>query len=107
MEGTDGWTDGTEHSYVPLQLSLTGIINNYNIVFKDLVSSLKGWIDVISDQAINRTQLLSPVNNVEGRYRNSQRPSFRPSVRPSENKVLSQPQFFTDPYRICTAYLYH
>ena len=48
---------------------------------------------------------LSPVNNIEGGYRNSQRPSIRPSVclsvrlsvRPSQMKVLSQPQFFTNP----------
>ena len=37
-------------------------------------------------------------NNVEGGYRNSQRPSVFPSVRPSKKKVLSQPQFFTDTY---------
>ena len=40
-------------------------------------------------------------------YRNSQRASVRPSFCPSEKKVLSQPQFFTDPYQIWTACLYH
>ena len=52
-------------------------------------------------------RLLCPVNNVEGGYRNSQRPSIFPSVHPSQMKVLSQPQFFTDPYQIYTACLYH
>ena len=43
---------------------------------------------------------LSPVNNVEGGYRNSQRQYVR-------KEVLLQPQFFTHPYQICTPYLYH
>ena len=49
------------------------------------------------------SSFLSLVNNVEGGYRNSQRPPVRLFYR----KVLLQPQFFTDSYLIFTACLYH
>ena len=99
--------------FSPTSLTLIAL-NNYEhlqlipIVYVVMFQCTKQFIDWHFIDVVFVAFLLSPSTTLKGDIETvGVRPSGRLSGRPSEKKLLSQPQFFTDPYQICIACLYH